>query len=286
MAIDLQDPLNLKSLPNVVTDDYMLIWAPVDLLHTVIPNKFFHLAIFSTPYPGLRGSEIDPVEYLDNWLPLRLEKIFPLMKDKAVIMQNIMFPRTEDGWYDWSIFHIPYIYNAYGWKMIDIHPWDKINAPPSGNPDRHDRNEFEFCFTFSRSLDYTYHPYRKSYAKGTVVKSGSGNMRQTDVAGSLSGGHDKLHPEGATQGNIYRFSPTGGEEQHRPRVKAGVFPMALAERAILQYSNPGNNVGDFFCGSGTVVKMAVKHGRFGIGCDIDRDNINTAASWLASDETL
>ncbi len=44
-------------------------------------------------------------------------------------------------------------------------------------------------------------------------------------------------------------------------------PEKLLERIILSSSNPGDLVGDFFCGSGTTLKIAKKLGRRYIGCD-------------------
>jgi adenine-specific DNA-methyltransferase len=47
-------------------------------------------------------------------------------------------------------------------------------------------------------------------------------------------------------------------------------PQALLERIISASSNPGDLVGDFFCGSGTTLAVAEKLGRRWIGCDLGR----------------
>ena len=44
-------------------------------------------------------------------------------------------------------------------------------------------------------------------------------------------------------------------------------PMALLERVVLASSRPGDLVADFFCGSGTTLAAAARHGRRWIGCD-------------------
>lgn len=271
------------SWPNVAKEEkYALWWMPGDELFNVYPDKFFSLMLFSTPYPKTRGMNFRVDQYLP-WLYSSLGRLFPLMSDNAVIVQNVWFPRTEDGWYDERIFDIHRMYNANGWRMIDPHPWDKVNAPPAGRHDRYDYNEFEFCFAFANNKHYTYNKQRGSYAKRTVAKSKSGNMRRTDVAGSHAGGHSKLHPEGAAKGNIFRYSPTGGQEQFRPRVKGGVFPMALAERVIGQYSNQKDAVLDWCCGSGTTVVAAARLNRYGVGCDTDQDSIMVAKGWCADE---
>ena len=53
-------------------------------------------------------------------------------------------------------------------------------------------------------------------------------------------------------------------------------PEALMERIILASSNPGDLVGDFFCGSGTTLSVAHRHGRAWVGCDAVPLAITTA----------
>jgi DNA modification methylase len=44
-------------------------------------------------------------------------------------------------------------------------------------------------------------------------------------------------------------------------------PLALLERIVLASSRPGDLVADFFCGSGTTLVAAARHGRSWLGCD-------------------
>ena len=120
------------------------------------------------------------------------------------------------------------------------------------------------------------------YSKKTIGKALSGNLRQTDIVGSLAGGHTRLHPEGARQGNVLRISSSG--DQGRPRVSGGVFPRKLADRFILTYTDPGDCVVDPFMGSGTVVVQAIKHGRKAVGVDIDKESFLTARKWTIETE--
>jgi len=57
-------------------------------------------------------------------------------------------------------------------------------------------------------------------------------------------------------------------------------PIALLERIILASSNPGDLVGDFFCGSGTTPFAAARHGRRFIACDETFRAIHTTRSRL------
>ena len=53
-------------------------------------------------------------------------------------------------------------------------------------------------------------------------------------------------------------------------------PEALIERIVLASSNPGDLVGDFFCGSGTVPSVAGRLGRRWVACDQQQLAVNTA----------
>jgi adenine-specific DNA-methyltransferase len=57
-------------------------------------------------------------------------------------------------------------------------------------------------------------------------------------------------------------------------------PEAVLERVIKATSEPGDLVADFFCGSGTTLKVAEKLGRRWIGCDLGRYGIHTTRKRL------
>ncbi|MEQ8820731.1 MAG: site-specific DNA-methyltransferase [Sumerlaeia bacterium] len=58
-------------------------------------------------------------------------------------------------------------------------------------------------------------------------------------------------------------------------------PLALLEWFVRVHSRPGDRVGDFFCGSGTTLAAAVRHGRRGWGCDLSEDALSIARARLA-----
>ncbi len=243
------------------------------------PDDHFQLMLTSTPYPGLAGFDKTSVEYW-FWWNKRLNAWLPkIHHETGVIVQVIKYGRTRDGQYDLGIFDIPAMYQMKGMYCIDVFPWDKTNTPPSGGLNRHDRDAYEFCFAFGRSANYTHNKLRKPYARTTVIKAKSGNYRQADIRGGMAGGHNNLHPEGATLDNVLRISPTGGKEKGRRRVAGGVFPMELADRFILEFSNVQDRMIDPFCGSGTVLARSLVHGRAPVGVDIDELAVDTAAAW-------
>ncbi|NLV92065.1 MAG: site-specific DNA-methyltransferase [Firmicutes bacterium] len=57
-------------------------------------------------------------------------------------------------------------------------------------------------------------------------------------------------------------------------------PLKLLERLILATTDPDDVVADFFCGSGTTLEAAVRHGRRFLGCDISQEAVTIARERL------
>lgn len=256
------------------------IWCSdcLDVAHQY-PDNYFQLLLTSTPYPGLAGFDLSVNEYFAWWMARLLLWLPKLHYETGVIVQVVKFPRKEDGQFDLRVFDLGKLYESLGLYCIEVFPWDKINAPPSGNHERHDRDAYELCITFGKSKGYTYNKLHKDYAEKTVKKAASGNMRKADVRGNMAGGHSDLNPNGATLDNVLRISPTGGKEAKRPRVPGGSFPVELADRFVLEFSNIGDKVLDPFCGAGTVLARSLVHGRIPVGIDIDVEAVNKSALW-------
>ncbi|MEX0827682.1 MAG: DNA methyltransferase, partial [Haliea sp.] len=54
------------------------------------------------------------------------------------------------------------------------------------------------------------------------------------------------------------------------------FPVELIERLVLSLTNRNDRVFDPYMGAGTTVVGAVKHGRYGWGCDVVPEYVNVA----------
>lgn len=243
------------------------------------PDNTFQLLLTSPPYPGLHGFALTGAVY-HAWLHARLAAWVPKVRAQTgVIVLVYKYGRTADGWFDLDqLLLLKEIEQRHGLRLVDLYPWDKLNAPPAGSHNRHDRDEWEIAAVFARSPDYFYRPVRKPYSPKTIAKNKTGNPRQADVLGKHSNGHARLHPQGARQGNVLRLSSSG--DQGRPRVVGGSLPRQLAERFILQHSQRGDLVADIFCGAGTTLVEAVRLGRVGVGVDDDAVAVATAVGWL------
>jgi len=246
---------------------------------TAQPDDSIQLLLTSPPYPGLHGFALTGAAY-HAWLHVRLAAWVPkVCVQTGVIVLVYKYGRTPDGWFDLDqLTLLKEIEQRHGLRLMDLYPCDKLNAPPAGSHDRHDRDEWEITAVFARDPDYFYHPVRKPYSPKTIAKNKTGNPRQADVLGKHTNGHARLHPQGARQGNVLRLSSSG--DQGRPRVVGGSFPRQLAERFILQHSQRGDLVADIFCGAGTTLVEAIRLGRTAVGVDDDAVAVETAVGWL------
>lgn len=120
---------------------------------------------------------------------------------------------------------------------------------------------------------------------GTLNKSsGSGRKTSGDFKTSararLGTGQDlkgsaEVLPVLANPGNVIRVNVGGGLMGSRlAHENEAPFPEKLAEFFIKSFCPPGGIVLDPFCGSGTTVSVAVKHGRQGIGIDVRQSQID------------
>jgi DNA modification methylase len=94
--------------------------------------------------------------------------------------------------------------------------------------------------------------------------------------GRLSG-----HPLGAFPSNVWPIPHVGNNSTDLKNLKSypkhpAPFPIALARRAILLYSMPGDLVCDVFSGSGTTQKAALETGRAFVGADLFYENLRAA----------
>ena len=81
-----------------------------------------------------------------------------------------------------------------------------------------------------------------------------------------------------------RFSrmKTFNTTQSRRRQELHVCPLQIdiVERLLNRYSNPGDVVLDPFGGIMTVPTLAVKHGRYGIGVELNTDYFRDGVAYL------
>jgi adenine-specific DNA-methyltransferase len=124
----------------------------------------------------------------------------------------------------------------------------------------------ETILWFTKSDDYTFNldPVRvpskypqKRYYKGPNK-------------GKLSG-----NPAGKNPSDVWEI-PNVKNNHIEKTVHPCQFPVELVERLVLSMTSPEDAVFDPYMGVGSTLVAAVKHGRFGYGCDIIQEYVDTA----------
>ena len=234
------------------------------------------LVVTSPEYPGQMNNSMSVPEWFRFMFDV-FSSFRRIVKPDGVVVVNIAFKRDHNGWFDHRVFDIPRVVAApNGFNVADTYIWDKMNPAPSGPMDRADIPGWEFVFVFAKAQNYRFVPQVKNYEEKSRVKLKPGNLARKDDR--YAGGHERENGLGARQSNVLHLSPTG--EPKRPRADGVSFPVALAERFVLQHTVAGDLVFDPFCGAGTTMIAAARNGRLWYGCDISTIEVKKARKWL------
>lgn len=168
---------------------------------------------------------------------------------------------------------------------FNVHQILFFHDPGTAFPDltRYTR-QIEYMFILSKGIPQTIHlQVKRNKWAGDRRPAGSIKL-QTEPNGKKSIRKRKPVKEFGVMGNMWTLGTGHGKSTHDSIAfqHPAIFPEALAERHILTWSNPGDIVMDFFMGSGTTAKMAMKHGRHYIGCDLSQEYVDLARKRLAN----
>src|SRR5699024_2513972 len=89
-------------------------------------------------------------------------------------------------------------------------------------------------------------------------------------AGKLSS-----NPLGKNPGDVWIF-PNVKSNHVEKTSHPCQFPVELVERLVLSLTEEGDSVLDPYMGVGSSVIAAIKHGRVGYGCDIEKEYVDIA----------
>ena len=100
---------------------------------------------------------------------------------------------------------------------------------------------------------------------------GTGDQKLTGHSGNFDSNGDLIGNGYANKRSVWTVNTQGFKEAH-----FAVFPEKLIEPCILAGSRPGDLVLDPFSGAGTTLLVALKHGRRGIGVELNEKYIAIA----------
>lgn len=264
----------------VVSDEeiveYGVEWGHAADVLSRMESESVSLVVTSPPYPGQLGNDMSVSQWFAFMRPV-VAQVARVLRWDGVFALNVMFKRNGGGMIDPMLFDIPKLGYWAGLSLWELYAWDKMNPVPAGDMARCEIPGWEPVFAFVKGRDYRFSPLLGEYNRKSLNKLEPGNSERGESR--YSSGHSRQNGLGARGTNVIRASNSGGEA--RLRAKGQSFPPELVERFVLQHTAAGNLVVDPFCGAGTTLAVAARHGRSWYGCDVDMDEVVKARRSVA-----
>ena len=236
----------------------------VELMNSM-EEEFIDLTVTSPPYDKLRNYN----GYIFDFESI-VKGLYRVTKKGGIVVW-VVGDKTKKGNRSLTSFRQALFFQEYGFNVHDVMIYKKKNTPFMRSNAY--TNCYEFMYVFSKGKPSTFNPLmvktvRQGFEKVPFGK-GPEAINQKTV---------KELKAKKTKTNIWEYAVgLGGTTRDREAFKhPAVFPEKLAEDHILSWSNTEDIVFDPMCGSGTTCKMAKKHARNYIGCDISEEYIDIA----------
>lgn len=226
-----------------------------DLL-SAIPDNSVDMILTSPPYDNLR-------RYSGNWsfdFEYIARQSYRVLKPGGVLVWVVGDATVNGSETLTSMRQALYFVDAVGFRMHDTMIYEALGTGAKGSCYAY-WQAFEYMFVLVKDKIRTVNRIADVKNK-TIGLLRGGRYRE-------NGSHEKPHltSELGVRSNIWRYTVGFMDDSDKTEHPAP-FPEKLAEDHILSWSNPGDIVLDFFGGSGTTAKMARKHGRRWMYCDI------------------
>ncbi|HTK34418.1 MAG TPA: site-specific DNA-methyltransferase [Caulobacteraceae bacterium] len=244
----------------------------------------FRLVVSSPPYNIGKSYEKDSKRTLEEYIDWQTKVIAQLSKlvtrDGSVCWQVGSFVRDNEYLPLDIIFYR--IFSDLGFHLRNRIIW-KFNF--GLNSDKRFSGRYETLLWFTKSKEYV---FNLDPVRVPQIYPGKRHVGTKPKAGKLSG-----NPLGKNPSDYWEFSAERDFLENPvwniPNVKANhpertdhpcQFPIELAERCVLAFTKPGDQVLDPFVGAGSSLIAAQKHSRLGTGIDRDRAFLEIARSRL------
>jgi site-specific DNA-methyltransferase (adenine-specific) len=297
LSAALTSPLDgVQAVLNGVKNWHVAAADAIDFLAS-LPADSVDLCFFSPPYTAARlyledGCNLGIARDAESWASWMLEVFIAARRVCMGAVCCVCEGQTRN--YRWD--------TAPALLMADLHRsgfhlrrpciYHRVGIPGSGGPD-YFRNDAEYIVVSTRGGKL---PWADPTACGQPPKyrpGGAMSYRTKDgnrvnalkkrgpngyASGDLAPLKDYTPPKLANPGNLIHCAVGGGRignplahENEAP------FPEALAERFIRSFCPPDGIVCDPFCGSGTTLAVALRHGRRAIGSDLRPSQVKLTA---------
>lgn len=228
-----------------------------------LPDGMMHLIVTSPPYNiGKRYERRSPLDAYIQAQAQVISECVRLLSDSGSLCWQVGNHVDNGEIFPLDIYLYP-IFREHGLKLRNRIVWHFEHGLHCS---KRFSGRYETILWFTKSDDYTFNldPVRvpskypgKKYFKGPK-------------AGQLSG-----NPLGKNPGDIWLI-PNVKHNHVEKTSHPCQFPVELVERLVLSMTNDGDKVFDPYMGVGSSVVAAIKNGRSGYGCDIDKEYVDTA----------
>ena len=236
-------------------------------------DELVDLTVTSPPYDDLRNYQGYHFEF-----ERIAESLFRVTKNGGLVVW-IIGDRIKNGNRTLTSFRQALYFQECGFNVHDIMIYKKKNTPFMRSNAY--TNCYEFMFVFSKGKPNTFNPIKER-----TVRQGLEMVVHNKGADAINRKVLKeLKPE-KTRTNIWEYAVGlhGSTSDKEAFKHPAIFPEKLAEDHILSWTKEAGIVFDPMCGSGTTCKMAKKHNRQYIGCDISEEYVDVARKRLESYE--
>lgn len=240
----------------------------VDVMHQ-LPENYVDLVVTSPPYDELRSYRGYHFDFENI-----ARGLYRTTKQGGIVVW-VVGDKIKNGDRSLTSFKQALFFQEIGFNVHDIMIYKKKNTPFMRTNAY--TNCFEFMFIFSKGKIEKFHPIKdRTVRQGYEMvpyNKGPEAVNQKTLR--------ELKPE-KTRINIWEYAVGlhGTTSDKIAFEHPAVFPERLAEDHILSWTDEGDVVFDPMCGSGTTCKMAKKHNRIYIGCDISKDYVTLARQRL------
>jgi site-specific DNA-methyltransferase (adenine-specific) len=228
-------------------------------------REFVDLTVTSPPYDNLRNYNGYHFDYEGV-----AKELYRVTKVGGIVVW-VVGDKIKKGNKSLTSFRQALFFQECGFNVHDVMIYQKKNTPFMRSNAY--TNAYEFMFVFSKGSPKVFNPLKEK-----TVRQGFEMVVHNKGADAVNKKVLKeLKPE-KTKTNIWSYAVgLHGSTSDREAFKhPAIFPEKLAEDHILSWSNEGDIVFDPMCGSGTTLKMAKKHNRFYLGCDISSEYVEIA----------
>jgi site-specific DNA-methyltransferase (adenine-specific) len=232
-------------------------------------DKSVDLTVTSPPYDDLRNYQGYYFDY-----ETIVKELFRVTKNGGVVVW-VVGDKIKNGNRSLTSFKHALFFQECGFNVHDIMIYKKKNTPFMRSNAY--TNCYEFMFVFSKGKPNTFNPMKER-----TVRQGFEMVVHNKGADAVNRKVLKELKSEKTKTNIWEYAVGlhGSTSDKEAFKHPAIFPEKLAEDHILSWSNEGDIVFDPMCGSGTTCKMAKKHKRLYIGCDISEEYVNVAKKRL------